>query len=496
MVNFLGRELLRARSLLRSAIVFAALGAGLIGAASAPFCCGSAQAFQRGSSDNSGSGSGDGDDFDFDSSGPGNGRDDDDYEFDSSGPGNGDDDWDSSGNGGGDDDDFDSSGPGSGDDDDFDDDHSGPGSGHDFDDDNDQDRDRHNVTDDHPVGAVLDDDILYSVEYDSHGDEYVPGEIVFVGAFRDLAQARALGFDALSTQALSSGGVMARLGMPRGVSVDDGVALLRRTTPHAIVTPNNIYRSAQAFSPTVSRSSLRRTLRLRGALGVIDTGVRADSLPPDALLTHTAFAGPRPVARQHGSTVASIAISRGVRVHVADVFGHSADGQLAASAERIAAALDWMVAHRIAVVNISVEGPDNAILAEMVRRAAQRGHIIVAAAGNGGPSARPSFPAAFENVLAVTAIDVSGRPYFRANRGSYIDFAAPGVDVSVDVDGSTVRVSGTSFAAPAIAAEAAAHLQEPSPSASTRVLSQLRARAEDLGAPGYDNVFGWGALRD
>ncbi len=252
----------------------------------------------------------------------------------------------------------------------------------------------------------------------------------------------------------------------------------------------------------VGGHTARRTIHddrpfLAASQNVIDTGVDVDALPAsDALLTHVAFAGPRPVARQHGSTVASIAISRGMRVHVADVFGHSADGSLAASAERIAAALDWMIAHRVPVVNISVEGPDNAILAEMVRRATQRGHIIVAAAGNGGPSAGPSFPAAFENVLAVTAIDASGRPYFRANRGSYIDFAAPGVDVTVDVDGSTVRVSGTSFAAPAIAAEAAAHLHEPSPSASARVLTRLRAQAEDLGAPGHDNVFGWGALRD
>ncbi|MEQ1493785.1 MAG: S8 family serine peptidase, partial [Terricaulis sp.] len=146
--------------------------------------------------------------------------------------------------------------------------------------------------------------------------------------------------------------------------------------------------------------------------------------------------------------------------------------------------------------NISVEGPDNAVLAEMVRRAAERGHIIVAAAGNGGPAARPSFPAAFDGVLAVTAIDESDRPYVRANRGDYIDFAAPGVDINVDVNGSMARVSGTSFAAPVIAAEAAAHLHAPSPAESARVLTNLRARAEDLGAPGRDNIFGWGALRD
>lgn len=238
-------------------------------------------------------------------------------------------------------------------------------------------------------------------------------------------------------------------------------------------------------------------MRVRGTLGVIDTGVDGAALPmSNSLLSQRAFAGPAPVARDHGSMVASIAVSRGVRVHVADVFGHSTDGALAASADRIAAALDWMIAHRIAVVNISIEGPENGVLAEMVRRAAERGHIIVAAAGNGGPAARPSFPAAFDGVLAVTAIDESDRPYIRANRGDYIDFAAKGVDVNVDVNGSVARVSGTSFASPIIAAEAAARLHAPSPADSARVLTALRARAEDLGAPGRDNVYGWGALRD
>jgi subtilisin family serine protease len=84
----------------------------------------------------------------------------------------------------------------------------------------------------------------------------------------------------------------------------------------------------------------------------------------------------------------------------------------------------------------------------------------------------------------------------RANRGAYVDFAAHGVNVQVSVGGATAQVSGTSFAAPIIAAEAAAHLQTPSPTGAARVVNRLRDRAEDLGAPGRDNTFGWGALRD
>ena len=419
----------------------------------------------------SGPGSGDDDDFDSDNSGPGSGDDDNVDNHDNSGPGSGGDDG-----GGG----QDNSGPGNGGGDDSN--NSGPGGGGD--------------DEDSIAASAHMDGIIYSVEYDSHGGEYMPGEIVFVGLARDLANALNLGFREISVENLSSGGIMARLALPPNVGIDRATAMLVEATPDAIVTPNNIYRSAQVSRTTAARGPVRRSARTRGTLGVIDTGVDARSLPADSLLSQRAFAGPQPVAQEHGSTVAAIAVAHGVRVHVADVFGHSSDGALAASAERIAAAIDWMIAQRVAVVNISVEGPDNAILGEMVRRAAERGHIIVAAAGNGGPAARPTFPAAFDGVLAVTAIDATGRPYIRANRGSYIDFAAPGVNVNVDVGGANERVSGTSFAAPVIAAEAAAHLHAPSPVDSARVVTGLRNRAEDLGEPGRDNIFGWGALRD
>ncbi len=473
MVNYAVGELKKPASLLRRAAFAAALSVGAIAATPAALFSPSASAhefdFDHPDDDNDNSGPGNGDDFDFDDFDDRSGGHDNDF----------------------DDDDHDNSGHGNGDNfDDHDDDRSGHGGG------GDDDRSGHGRADrddDYDMGVVA-EEVIYSVEYDTHGSEFVPGEIIFVGRARDLALALNAGFTEISVHNLASGGVMARLGLPRGVGIDAAVAQLAQVAPDAITTPNNIYRSAQTMRTSALRQPMRRAVRSRGMLGVIDTGVDVSSLPSDTLLSQHAFAGPAPIAREHGSAVASIAVSRGVRVHVADVFGHSADGQLAASAERIAAAIDWMIAHRVAVVNISIEGPNNGALAEMVRRAAERGHIIVAAAGNGGPAARPSFPAAFEGVTAVTAIDESGRPYIRANRGPYIDFAAPGVDVSVE--GGAARVSGTSFAAPVIAAEAAAHLHAPSLTESARVLTNLRARAEDLGEPGHDNIFGWGALRD
>ena len=110
--------------------------------------------------------------------------------------------------------------------------------------------------------------------------------------------------------------------------------------------------------------------------------------------------------------------------------------------------------------------------------------------------ATPAFPAAFERSIAVTAIDGNDRPYVRANRGGYIDFAEHGVNITVPTGGDDLVVSGTSFASPLVAARIAAQLQAPSVERARAILADLRARALDLGDPGHDVIFGWGAVRN
>lgn len=459
----------RLASLATCALIVTALSFGLPGATTSFLDGPSAWASGRDDPD-------DGPDFDdYDNSGPGNG----DWEPDDN------DDYDSSGHGGGDD--FD--------DEPDDDSNSGPGGG------GDDGRDEHDASRDirgaDHAQAQLIEHVLYSIEYDEDWGEYLPREVVLIGHAEDVRTARRLGFRRLSTRRLTSGGVMVRLRIPSRTPIPEALTILRHAAPQALVTPNSIYRGSQSSSATLTPRRSPAPVRLQGTLGIIDTGVDPNTLPvSNALLSQRAFAGPRSVARTHGSAVAAIAIENGVRVHIADVFGESTDGALAASAERIAAALDWMIANRVAVVNISVQGPSNAILEEMVRRAVDRGHIIVAAAGNGGPTARPTFPGAFDGVLAITAIDADGQPYIRANRGDYIDFAAFGVDVPVNLQNEAMHVTGTSFAAPVIAARVAKDLRTPSPTRAIAIIADLQRRADDLGEPGHDNIFGWGVLRD
>jgi len=76
-----------------------------------------------------------------------------------------------------------------------------------------------------------------------------------------------------------------------------------------------------------------------------------------------------------------------------------------------------------------------------------KGVILVASAGNGGPKSLPQFPAADQNVIAVTATDKDDKLFPGATRGRHIAISAPGVDISVPAPGGFYQMStGTSIA--------------------------------------------------
>lgn len=334
------------------------------------------------------------------------------------------------------------------------------------------------------------------IEANENGEERVAGEALLAGTQADVDAALEAGFTAISQTSLASMDcAMVRLALPAGMSIDQAVAALKAIAPNALVTANTVYQHAEGSVSATTSSRRARAVAYRGVMGVIDTGVAADDLAPNGVISQRGFAGPA-VAREHGEAVAALAIAHGMRVQVADVFGDTTTGAQVASAESIAAALDWMIETRVPVINISIEGPNNALLQALVSRASERGHVIVAAAGNGGPLATPAFPAAFDRSVAITAIDGNDRPYVRANRGGYIDFAARGVNVRVQSGSQDLVVSGTSFATPLVAAQIAERMETPSLARATEILAELRQRAVDLGAPGRDPIFGWGAVRD
>jgi subtilisin family serine protease len=142
---------------------------------------------------------------------------------------------------------------------------------------------------------------------------------------------------------------------------------------------------------------------------------------------------------------------------IADAFYRNSLGEAEIDTVHLLWALGALRARRAQVVNMSFVGPSDGVVHAMVKEMSQSGIVFVAAAGNGGPDAAPAYPAAYPEVIAVTAVDRNKWSYVEANHGTYIDMAAPGVRIWTALPNKKQgMLSGTSFAVPFVTAIAAA----------------------------------------
>jgi Subtilase family len=283
---------------------------------------------------------------------------------------------------------------------------------------------------------------------------------------------------------------------------DDGLSEVEGLIDEASYAFNHLFDRTSAMVRSAGKKErvTRRACPCR--IGVIDTGV-ASALPDlkRTRLVQQGFNGGAPDPALHGTIISSLIAGTeatpGARTEilVGDVF--SGPRRTAGSALAVVRALDWMAAQQVAVINVSLSGANNPVVADAIMRLTQRGHIIVAAAGNDGPAAPPAFPAAYPGVIAVTAVDEARNVYRYANRGAYVAFAARGVDiVGLGPDGQPRAVTGTSFAAPSVAIRLASSMKAPNVVAARAAIASLEREAVDLGAPGRDPVFGSGLIME
>jgi subtilisin family serine protease len=194
-----------------------------------------------------------------------------------------------------------------------------------------------------------------------------------------------------------------------------------------------------------------------------------------------------------GSTERFHGAAPGAELYAADVYcGLPAGGAVDAVADAFA----WLAREAVPVINVSLVGPPNLMLQEVVRRVIAHGQIIVAAVGNDGPAAPPLYPASYPDVVGVTAVDRHGRALPEAARGNQVEFAAPGAEMVAAASGpqAFVPVRGTSFAAPIVAGILASSAHEFSKAAADEAIANLAHAATDLGAPGRDPVYGFGLV--
>jgi hypothetical protein len=321
-----------------------------------------------------------------------------------------------------------------------------------------------------------------------------------------LQQALAGGFRILSDETPQPlGERVVTLLVPPGLDTQRALQQLRAADPRGSYDFDHLFVESGAPPaplPAGTRDTGLLPPDVEVRVGLIDGGVDAD---------HPAFAtrrpqlsgcGGKPVASTHGTAVASLFVGRaapfhgaapGAELHAVDVY---CGGDLPGGRVRdIVLALAELMAARVRVINISIVGPDNAVLAAVVRRVLAQSIVIVAAAGNDGPSAKPLYPAAYPGVVAVTGVDAREKVLLEAGSGTHVSFAAPGADMLAAAPGGRyAAVRGTSYAAPLVAGLLARLVASGESVAVERVVQQLAATAADRGKKGRDARYGFGLV--
>ena len=353
---------------------------------------------------------------------------------------------------------------------------------------------------------------------------------------KSLQRAAELGFKAAPQTLVAALGLspVQRLTIPSGMSEKDAYSVLQREAPAAYVGANHVYRIYPAAETGDSKASDRaipfdpdgdnrcsgdkcfgrsmigwkpdhKSCASRVKIGIIDTSFD---------VAHPAFAGRKFKQGNflgegaisgndwHGTAVLSLLAGQpksstpglvpDAEFFLASAFKTDNEGNASADTFGILNALAWLAALDVRIVNMSFSGPNDELIAKAISNMSGTGVSFVAAAGNRGPNGPASYPAAYPEVIAVTAVNRSLKGYVHANSGSYVDVAQPGVDVWTALPGGREGYrTGTSFAAPFFTGILATL---PVARAGRQPKAELLARLsfKDLGSPGRDPVYGQG----
>jgi serine protease len=190
----------------------------------------------------------------------------------------------------------------------------------------------------------------------------------------------------------------------------------------------------------------------------------------------------------------------------------------------VAEAIRYAADHGAKVINLSLgfDGPVTAVR-DAISYAVSKGAFVAVAAGNSGDTGSPpDYPAAYaseiDGLVAVAALDLNFNRAYYSNSNPYVEIAAPGGDLRVDLDNDGYPdgilqetldldlvdqgifnqfgyffLSGTSTAAPHVSGLAALLMTQgvTDPKAVEKIIERF---ATDIGPPGRDNDTGFGVI--
>lgn len=164
------------------------------------------------------------------------------------------------------------------------------------------------------------------------------------------------------------------------------------------------------------------------------------------------------------------------------------------------AAIQWSVNNGMHVANMSFGSKmSTRSLKSACDAAYNKGLLLIAAAGNSGnvygTGNNVGYPAKYDSVIAVAAIDINNNRAWWSSTGSAVELSAPGVNIYSTIPGDRYySMSGTSMACPHVTGVVAL-VKAYNPSfTNVQVRIRMQITATNLGAAGRDNLYGYGLV--
>lgn len=202
----------------------------------------------------------------------------------------------------------------------------------------------------------------------------------------------------------------------------------------------------------------------------------------------------------HGTFIAGLIALIAPQAKIMPIRAFSSDG--VSDAFSVAQAIKYAVDHGARVVNLSFGSTEESqVMHDAVTYARQRGVLLVAAVGNEnkGNDQAPQFPANWsQEVMSIAALDGNGKATF-SNFGTDVSVSAPGVNLvslfpEINNTPDYAMWSGTSFAAPLAAAEAALIFEDNPRHSDVRGIIETTATNVDDANPGFAGKLGKGRI--
>lgn len=295
-----------------------------------------------------------------------------------------------------------------------------------------------------------------------------------------------------------SAGKIAKLRAEASVAYveEDGIAYASSQT-----TPGGVAEVWGGTAPAATGAGVK--------VAVIDTGIdltHPDLPRPTASVSYVRGAKTANDDNGHGSHVAGtiaalnndagvVGVAPGASLYAVKVLDRNGSGYIS----DIVKGINYVAAQHVNIANMSFgSSSGSTTLASACTSANTAGVLLIAAAGNSGPN-HVSYPAAYDVVVAVGAVDGSDAVAYFSNTGSYLDASAPGVSVlSTYKNGGYATLSGTSMASPhAVGVAALIWGDSISTATNASVRSTLLSRARKVSGMGgatWTSAYGYGVV--